>query len=138
MTRLLLLVIVLMVSACESTGDPSTGDLYGTWVNLDEGVVRAFTFEHDAGASCGDLCGLSPVYRLYLYDEGDAPEEVQRGTYDVSEGHLVTSVVASTDSTIVGESFANEIRSYSGSRLVLESGSTPSGSRAFSKADGLP
>ena len=98
--------------------------------------MRTFVFEA-TNTIHADLAGKSPVFRLYRYTEGGAPVLVQRGTYEITEGHLVVTLIwASTpDAGSVGTSYANAILDWSAERLVLESTSAASGERVFTPVD---
>jgi hypothetical protein len=128
-------------AACDSGGAdaqiPTQQELIGTWVNDDAGTTRAFEFvaSVDAGESPA-LAARSFVYTLYFHPTGPAPQVAQRGFYTITEGHLVTEVVeAPLDPSQVGRSFANIIKGFSESRLVLESTSSASGTRTFARAE---
>lgn len=70
---------------------------------------------------------------LYTYPEADAPVMVQRGTYEITDGHLVTTLTWSSDASMgsVGTSYANILHRWTGDAFDLESDSAASGKRTF-------
>jgi len=139
-STLLVALSLLAVSACDSGDDlPSQGDLVGLWVNEDAGTTRAFEFVASVSAAEDPALSAKPfVYTLYFYPTGSAPVVAQRGHYRITDGHLVTDVVAAPiDPSLAGTSFANVIKGFSRSALTLESTSSASGKRVFVHADSL-
>jgi hypothetical protein len=133
---LALLLLCLVAPACDG-GDPTPSDLFGIWGNLDAGQWRVFEFS----ASCTDhaeLAGLSPVYSISLYAEGAAPLSVQRGTYAIKFGRLVTTVIYDANPGNIGQTFGNDIRDVGATSFELESTATASGTRLFSRRSAYP
>ena len=132
-----LVFAALVLGACNTT-NPAPEDLYGLWVNVDDGdgMVRAFEFA-DSSEEAG-LEGVSPVYRLYVYAELSDVVEVQRGSYDVVEDHLVQTILWDVNTALVGQTFGNEIYGFNGRVLELESGSSATGARNYESAEQLP
>jgi len=128
------------VTACDSGDElPSEQELVGIWVNDDAGTTRAFEFVASVDAAESPALAATPfVYTLYFYPTGSAPVVAQRGHYRITDGHLVTDVVAAPiDPSLAGTSFANVIKGFSRSALTLESTSSASGKRVFVHADSL-
>jgi hypothetical protein len=133
-----ILGLALSAGGCDGGGGgdlPTESELYGTWENIEDGEVRAFVFEASS-ATWPDLAGASMVFQLYFYPEGAAPVMVQRGTYEVTEGHLVTTLTWASEGAMgsVGTSYANILYSWSGDSFTMESTSTASGKRVFAAA----
>ena len=105
----MLLGLAVVVGGCggDESDLPATAELYGAWENVEGGEVRVFVFE-ETNHTYGDLAGATSVYLLYFYPEGTPPVMVQRGTYEVKEGHLVTTLTWSSDAAMgaVGASYA--------------------------------
>jgi hypothetical protein len=133
---LVVLIIGLGVFAVACGGDesdlPSATELYGAWENVEAGEVRVFVFE-ETNDLYPDLAGRTMVYQLYFYAEGTPPVMVQRGTYEVKEGHLVTTLTWAADAAMgaVGASYANILYRWSGGSFTMESTSAASGKRVF-------
>ena len=135
---MLLLGLALSAGGCDGGGGgdlPTAIELYGTWENVEGGEVRAFVFEA-SNATWPDLAGASMVFQLYFYAEGAAPVMVQRGTYEVTEGHLVTTLTWASDGAMgsAGTSYANILYGWSGDSFTMESTSAASGKRVFTAA----
>ncbi len=127
----------LSLTACEDDGgDPSADEFYGLWANEDAGTIRVFEFA--AMLDDAELGGLTNVYRIYVYPSGTTPEMVQRGSYRVAFGRLVTTVLWSGNGQNIGQDFGNDILGLSSSRMTLESTSTASGERVFDRVSTLP
>jgi len=129
--------LLLTLTACGSGPAPLAADFYGLWQNTTDGTVRVFEFA--ASADDADLSGLSDVYRLYMYAEGAAAEQAQRGSFEVAEGdgwELVTTVTWTPDGTYVGQSFGNPIEKFDDTTLELlrDDGTT----RVYTATDAMP
>ena len=134
MTRFLL-PAVLLLAAC---GGPTEKDLYGIWVNVDMGTIRAFEFD------------ASNTYTLYTYPSGDDPIVVQEGTFSTertalssrdgeSRLALVTNVDTSTDTAQEGQSYGNEILEWEADlTFTLDAPSGPNGIRAYNWSEQVP
>ncbi len=137
------LISSLALFAASCGGDesdlPTAEELYGSWMNVEDGVVRLFVFE-EKNYFYPTLAGRTTVYLLYSYAEGADPVMVQHGTYEVKEGHLVTTVTWSPDpeGRTLGISYANILYSWSGDTFTLESTSAASGKRVFEATDFVP
>jgi hypothetical protein len=126
------LSLLVLLSACA----PEAEDLYGLWVNIDEGTVRGLEF-----FSTEDTDTDPNHYRVYNYAEGEASAEVQRGRYEVLQGdgwELVTTVEWDVDGSRIGTSFGNPIRSLSKSKLKLEIDEATGDTRTYRSEDALP
>lgn len=104
---------------------PTAAELVGFWRNDDAGETRAFEFR------------AQNAYFLYNYPTDDTPAVSQLGTYAIQEGHLVMNVAEANDESLKGKSFANEIIDFDGTKLVLESTTSASGLRTFTKVGSL-
>ena len=116
---------------------PQATDLYGTWANVTDGIVRALDFQKEGAEA--EIAGEPDAYTLYYYAEGSEPAEAQRGTYAVLKGdgwELVTTVSWDMDSQYTDQSFANRILDLSRDELVLEVNETDE--RVYSAVDELP
>ncbi len=136
--RLIILALISSLALCTvgCGGDeddlPTAAELYGAWENVEGGEVRIFVFE-ETNTDYPDLAGRTTVYRLYFFAEDTTPVMVQRGTYEVKEGHLVTTLTWASDAAMgaVGASYANILYSWSGGSFTMESTSAASGKRIF-------
>jgi hypothetical protein len=108
--------------------------LYGMWVNLSDGVYRVLEFKAGS-ADHADLEGLGPVYFIYNFAEGDTSRMVQRGDFRIEVNTFVNKVTWSPDESQIGQKFENEIFTFDGSTLVIESGSATSGKRTFTRIE---
>jgi len=127
--------------ACDSDSAsfPTEEEILGRWANVDD-RVRVFEFVASVSADESPALAAKPfVYTLYSYAVGGEPVVAQRGHYSVQEGHVVTELVESpADPSLAGQRFANEIFAWSKTSITLESGSSASGKRVFTKVDALP
>lgn len=127
--------------ACDSDTPsfPTEEEIIGKWSNVDD-RVRVFEFVASVSASESPALAAKPfVYTLYSYPVGGEPVVAQRGHYTVEEGHVVTELVESpADASLVGQRFANEIFAWSKTSITLESGSSATGKRVYTKVDALP
>ncbi len=123
----LLALLSCLVLACDSDpAGPTAADLVGIWSNEDAGTTRAFVFE------------APDDYTLYFYATGSAPEVAQVGTYAVTDGTLVTTVVGSPiDGGLVGRSFGNTIIDLGDDHLTIASPASATGERTFTRVDAL-
>lgn len=137
----LLVAFMLGSVACDSDTPsfPTEEEIIGKWSNVDD-RVRVFEFVASVSASESPALAAKPfVYTLYSYPVGGEPVVAQRGHYTVEEGHVVTELVESpADPSLVGQRFANEIFAWSKTSITLESGSSATGKRVYTKVDALP
>lgn len=138
---LVVLTLALGPLGCDSDTPsfPTEDEILGKWSNVDD-RVRVFEFVASVSASESPALAAKPfVYTLYSYPVGGEPVVAQRGHYMVEEGHVVTELVESpADPSLVGQRFANEIFAWSAKSITLESGSSATGKRVFTKVDALP
>jgi hypothetical protein len=118
--------MLTLLLACSLPEDPA--ELYGLWVNTDDGFVRAW----DMAALHDQTADLSPSYLIYNYDEGAAPLVVQVGRYDVLEEHIVTSPMGE------GVDYSNRIVGWGGDWFELEVDKTTGDTRVYDLVDSLP
>jgi hypothetical protein len=140
---MLLAIVVAMaaiMAGCDSdNGVPLTpSNLYGLWANEDAGTWRVFAFAAADDGAAPDLAGRSNVYRVHLYPDGQSAAEVQRGTFAITDGHLVTSVIWADDASFIGRDFANIVEGLEANTLRLESTSASSGTRVYKRVSALP
>lgn len=142
----LVLAVLVALSAARCGSDepldwPGPEGLYGGWKTYDEATdeVRVFVFEGTNDAY-GDLVGLSPVYRLYLFHPNQAALVVQRGSYDIQDRHLVTTVTWSSWDGMgrVGNTYTNEIYEWYGDGFMMESRTAASNQREYERIDPTP
>lgn len=142
-----LALLPLLLAACTS---PETEDLVGTWANLDGDTWRAWTWQPVGDVA--ELTGLPHTYQLYLYADGTAPVEVQRGTYTVEHGVdvntpegvaafndvLTTTVTWSLDGAGVGATYGDPIYAFTPKHVTIRSLTATAGRRTYDKVDTLP
>lgn len=139
---------LVLLSACSSFEMPDAAELYGTWLNVDEGQVRAFMCSDSAGTD-EDLAGYSDVFWFWSYTESQAPLEAQAGTYTLEERELndadgkvrpalVQVVLRASEASQVGQTYGTEILDFDGETFVLASQTSSRGERVFTLSDALP
>lgn len=136
--RRAVLLLSLLLTAC--SGTPDEADLEGLWDNLDEAAATHRVWDFRASSSeVPEFAGKSHVYTLYLYPKGSPSVSVQRGTYAITEGSLVTTALTSQSQADVGKSFSNGITAFeAGVSFTLDKTTGADGTRTFLKVAKVP
>jgi len=128
--RWFFLLCLLMACGGSNTVDPAdvtAEDLHGRWVRLlPEGDQRVFSFQA-RGAFHPALVDATDVFAIYdVTPNRQSPNMF--GTYRVEDGVIVQTPVWSSDASLVGGVFNNDVLSLqTGAQLVIEGGDgTPS------------
>ncbi len=129
-------VSLALLASC-SDGPITTEDMYGIWVNDDDGFHRVIECM-EADESDPDLAGESPVYRVYDYDFMAAPEVLQEGWYEVQKDDWLTHPLWATDASLLGNTYSNHVYWLIGDEMMIESASAESGKRKYVRVDELP
>lgn len=145
--RLLLLALLALLAACTSDGpeeldpaDVKAGDLYGFWSTpIEGGAVRVFRFAASDGYYA-EIAGKADVYLVYtLGPNGEYALVEQAGTFQLSEGKLLTTAIYEANPFIGPASYSNAIQSFRvKTDMALESKGAPDGKRLYTFGAACP
>jgi len=137
-------ILALGMLACESDSDRWTpDDLFGIWVSHDNPdgstlVVEMKEFDSDHPT----LSGVTPVYFIVEIPEGGEAEVTQWGQFDVryedGTAYWVTIPYWDPSTSVIGNTYGNEMHGLEGDEWLIESSVTATGIRTFERVDAYP